>query len=62
MNLKYLKKFYKTNKVSFLESEYSISSHIELLNYICDLISCNMLLDYGVDIDLYDLFEIKKEE
>ena len=62
MDLEYLKELYETNKEVFLESEYILYSYVDLLNYILDLISCNMLLDYGVDIDLYNLFRIKKEE
>jgi len=62
MNLNYLNDFFTLNKKVFLDSEFSISSYDDLLNYILDLIGCNILLDYGVNIDLYKLFDIEKEK
>jgi len=48
--------------MAFIDSEFSISSYDDLLNYILDLIGCNILLDYGVNINLYKLFDIEKEK
>ena len=62
MNLKYLEDFFKLNKMAFEDSEYVISSYEDLLSYILDLNNCNILLDYGVNIDLYKLFNINKEK
>jgi len=62
MNLNYLNDFFTLNKKAFLDSEFSISSYDDLLNYILDLIGCNILLDYGVNINLYKLFDIEKEK
>lgn len=62
MDLNYLNDFFTLNKMAFVDSEFSISSYDDLLNYILDLVSCNILLDYGVDIDLYKLFDIEKEK
>ena len=62
MNLNYLNDFFISNKKAFLDSEFSISSYDDLLSYILDLVSCNILFDYGVNIDLYKLFNIKKEK
>ena len=62
MNLNYLNDFFTLNKKAFLDSEFSISSYDDLLSYILDLVSFNILLDYGVNIDLYKLFDIEKEK
>jgi len=62
MDLNYLNDFFTLNKKAFLDSEFSISSYDDLLNYILDLIGCNILLDYGVNINLYKLFDIEKEK
>lgn len=62
MDLNYLNDFFTLNKMAFVDSEFSISSYDDLLSYILDLVSCNILLDYGVNIDLYKLFDIEKEK
>jgi len=62
MDLNYLNDFFTLNKMAFIDSEFSISSYDDLLSYILDLVSFNILLDYGVNIDLYKLFDIEKEK
>ena len=62
MNLNYLNDFFTLNKMAFIDSEFSISSYDDLLSYILDLVSFNILLDYGVNINLYKLFDIEKEK
>lgn len=57
MNKLYLEDFYEKNKKNFLESEQDINSLEDLVDYIHSTISPNIQYDFGINIDLKELFE-----
>ena len=59
MNKEYLRNFYELYKEEFLDSEYEITSYEELEDYIFNIISCNLQYDYGVNIDIDKLLNLK---
>lgn len=56
MNQDYLKKFYNDNKGKFLDNEQEINSLEDLIDYIKFTIASNIQYDFGIDIDLKQLF------
>lgn len=68
MNKVYLASFYEKNKNKLLESEQNINSLEDLVDYIYSTILSNIQYDFGIDIDLKELFEcdekvlVKEEE
>lgn len=61
MNKVYLANFYEKNKEALLESEQNINSQEELIDYIHSTVSSNILYDFGIDIDLKELFKGDKK-
>lgn len=57
MNQDYLKKFYNENKEKFLDNEQEINSLEDLIDYIKFTIVSNIQYDFGIDIDLKQLFD-----
>lgn len=57
MNQDYLKKFYNDNKEKLLDNEQEINSLEDLIDYIKFTLASNIQYDFGIDIDLKQLFD-----
>ncbi len=62
MNLDYLRDFYDKNKEKFLESEDSIESFDDLVDYIEGTVSSNFEYDFHINVDVNKLFKNLTEE
>lgn len=57
MNQDYLKNFYNDNKEKLLDNEQEINSLEDLIDYIKFTLASNIQYDFGIDIDLKQLFD-----